>query len=336
MENMMQANEAETISQSLEELRQILDNLIEFSFAQEALISSTKEINVRDPKYVEIVNRQKKLIDDFEIINDSLMSLAKKTPQLNTPVTKEISKIHSNLSGSLNQLEERMISFAQTKQQLVMTSANNLALLLGEILDALQQQKANGMPGSQQCKKPGGSTPSMGQMRSMQESLKQQLEEMLKEMKDSKNKSGQGKAGMNMKLSKMMAQQEIFNKMMNDLIQKAGISPETVQKLNEINRMAEETKRDIINRNVTQNTMKRQNDILTRLLEAENAERQREVEEKRESKEAKDLKLSSPENLFKYIKTNESFKEEIELSNIKLYNFYKNKYKTYLLKLNQY
>ena len=72
---------------------------------------------------------------------------------------------------------------------------------------------------------------------------------------------------------------------------------------------------------------------MTRLLEAENAERERELDKKRESKEAFNKKISNPENLFDYKQLNSTFNENLRQSDLKLYNYYKNKYKQYLLKL---
>lgn len=351
MKNMMESNQAMMISQSIEELRQILENLVEFSFAQEELMDNIRNVYTRDPVYVEYINKQKKLGDDFKIINDSLTSLAKKTPQLEKTVTKEVSEIRKNLSKGLEHLEERHISTARSRQQFVMTSANNLALLLSEILEAMQQQKAGSMSGSQQCQKPGQGKPSFSQMKQQQQSLKKQLEQMLQQMKNQQGKQkgkgkgdknkqkGKGKSGMgqgtSQQLSKMLSQQEIFGKMIRDLKQKGNLNGETMKKLDEINKLIDENKRDIINRKVNAQTLMRQNQIETRLLEAEDAEREREFEQKRESKEAKENKKDNVENKFPFTKLEKSFKEELEFSNLKMHNFYKNKYKTYILKLNQ-
>ena len=60
-------------------------------------------------------------------------------------------------------------------QQYVMTSFNNLALLLDEALQQMQQQQAQKQPGSGNCEKPGGSgtllLPKAGDMKKMQQAL---------------------------------------------------------------------------------------------------------------------------------------------------------------------
>ena len=64
-----------------------------------------------------------------------------------------------------------------SKQQYVMTSVNNLALLFDEALQQMQQQQANSKPGSGKCNKPGGSGSPGGKPQSM-EQMKKQMEEL--------------------------------------------------------------------------------------------------------------------------------------------------------------
>ena len=63
----------------------------------------------------------------------------------------------------------------------------------------------------------------------------------------------------------------------------------------------EQTETDLVNRTITQQTLKRQQQIMSRLLEHEKAEMEREKEERRESHEAGDLySQPSPAELEKY------------------------------------
>ena len=57
----------------------------------------------------------------------------------------------------------------------------------------------------------------------------------------------------------------------------------------------EETEKDIVNKRISDMTLNRQQEILTRLLESEKAEREREKEERRESSEAKDITRTPPQ-----------------------------------------
>ena len=65
------------------------------------------------------------------------------------------------------------------------------------------------------------------------------------------------------------------------------------------------TEKDIVNRAITQETMKRQQDIITKLLESEKAEREREQDEQRKSNEAKNQNLSNPKQFLEYKRVKE-------------------------------
>lgn len=172
-------------------------------------------------------------------------------------------------------------------------------------------------------------------MKSQQESLKGQMEKMMEQLKKG-NKDGKfDPNATNKKLSQMLAQQEIFQQQMSDMMKNATFSPQAQKSLNEIKALTDKNATDLINKNITPETLKRQNLIVTRLLEAENAEFQRETDTKRESKEAKDETFSNPEQFFKYKGVNSKFNEMINTSSIKLYKYYKNIYKEYLIKLNE-
>ena len=64
---------------------------------------------------------------------------------------------------------------ANSRQQLSMTSINNLALLLDEAVQNMQMQMQQ-QQGKGECKKPGGGKPKAGNMKKMQEQLNKQME----------------------------------------------------------------------------------------------------------------------------------------------------------------
>ena len=168
-------------------------------------------------------------------------------------------------------------------------------------------------------------------MRDLQEGLKQQMQDMINQMKNGgKSPGGQQSED----LAKMLMQQELMQQMLNDLMN-SGISPESAKILNDINRMMEQNLSDIINGNITPTTINRQEQILTRLLQAENSEREREIDNKRKSNEAKEYKLSNPDKAFHEKEKEIRFNELLQMSNLKLNSFYNQKYKEYLKNLNQ-
>src|SRR5690606_2101247 len=92
-----------------------------------------------DPTYISSTQQQRKLKDDSKMIEDSLFALSKRVMQIQPTVNKEINLINSNMNKALADLGERRTSNALARQQLAMTSANNLALLLDQALQQMQQ-----------------------------------------------------------------------------------------------------------------------------------------------------------------------------------------------------
>ncbi|MCK5823170.1 MAG: hypothetical protein KAG95_04140 [Bacteroidales bacterium] len=330
MQDMMMQNMQQQNTVDIQQLRQILFNLLTFSFDQEDLVQQLKICKTNNPKYSLIVNSQNKLKENFVIINDSLYAISKRTMQLSSLIDKDVYKINSNLDKVIGELEERKKGKAQTSQQFIITSANNLTLFLSEALNSLKKMQKNGSKtGNKSCKKPGQGMPSLSQMRKGQQSLKSQLQSMIKQLKSGKGKPDQN--ALNKRLSKMLAQQEIFQQMINELSSNA--TREMKQTLQEINKGLQKNINDIINKNINPETLKRQNMIITRLLKAEKAEYEREIDKKRESQQIKTYKISNPKNLFEYKRENINFNEILQLKNLKLNSYYKKRYKNYLKEL---
>jgi len=336
MESMMNSNMMEQQQESMEDLRQVLENILTFSFDQESLIRQLDVIEQKDPKYSKVLGKQKDLSDDYSIIRDSLILLCKKTPELNSMVTKEMFTIEKELKESLDNLEDHQTGPAKTSQQYVMTSANNLALLLSEALKQMQDQMSMQMQGSKGCqKKQGKGMPSLSQMKGMQEGMKQQLQEMIDRLKKGQGQgSKQDKDAINKRLAQLLAQQEIFQQMLGELSRSQSLMPETQRLINEINNLIKQNENDLVNKNINPQTLQRQNTILTRLLEAETSERQREVDKKRESREVKNEIFRNPADIFQNKGLNSKYSELLNIPNLKMTDYYKKKYKDYLMKLN--
>jgi len=195
-------------AEDLDALRDLLENIIQLSFDQEGVMGELKGTDTGDPKYVDHAKFQRKLKDDAQIVKDSLLALSKRVIQIEPIVNREINLINNNMLQSIEQLADRKTKVANEKQQYVMTSLNNLALLLDEALKQMQEEMASGMPGSGNCEKPGGmgkGKPSLANMKKMQEALSKRIEEMNGQggMPMPGKKGGDGQGGMSQEVAKM-------------------------------------------------------------------------------------------------------------------------------------
>lgn len=94
----------------------------------------------------------------------------------------------------------------------------------------------------------------------------------------------------------------------------------------------EQTETDLVNKMITQETLMRQQEILTKLLEAESAELEREQEQRREAKEAKNEDYGNPELFFEYIRRKNNETELLRTVPANLNPFYRNKVDEYFKK----
>jgi hypothetical protein len=322
-------------------LRQILENLIRISFDQEDLMKTTKNINKNDPKYLKLIQDQNDLKEDLGSVEDSLYQLAKREIMIKPFILREISSINTNIGNSVKNLNEHKVPDAAVKQQFVMTSVNNLALMLSDVMKQMEENMKNpsGKPGSGSCNKPGGKGKkmSMKSMRGMQEQLNKQMQGLKKEMESGKSgqpKSGSaGQKGMSEKLAKMAAEQEAIRNEMGkyaDQMNEEGLKD--AGSMSDMMKKMEETQKELVNKKIVQETINRQQDILTKMLESEKAELKRGEEEKRQSTEAKNPQISNPFTNFKYNRTNTAATDILKTVQPSYNYYYKNKINSYFLK----
>ena len=219
-EEMQKEMEKEKMGEDINTLREILENLVKASFDQEEIMNHVSETKVTDPKYVDLIKDQKKLMEDVQMIEDSLTALSKRQIQIESFVNMEISKINDNMTKAMEFLNARTPSSGKIKQQAAMSSINTLALMLSETLSDMQQQMMSNKSGSGSCSKPGSNQkpgsgkPSFKSLKEMQEMLNKQLEG-LKNGKDPNGESGQ--KSMSEQLAKLAAQQEAIRKQLQEL-----------------------------------------------------------------------------------------------------------------------
>ncbi|MDR0364221.1 MAG: hypothetical protein LBH92_04300 [Bacteroidales bacterium] len=327
------------LGEDIENLRQILENLLRVSFTQEDLIENVKSVKTADPRYLEVVRNQHQLKDDFRVVEDSLKALAKRQMMIGSMVYGELKEINYQFGETFKYLEDRRVYDAGTNQQKLMTSVNNLTLMLDESLRNMQQQQSaceNGncsSPGNKPGQKPGEGNAKT--MRQLQEQLNRQLEDLQKRLQEGEKQGGQNPmlspGGMSEQLVRSAAQQQAIREMMEEYMKE--LQGEGYQIGNDLRNAAkemEQTEIDIINKKITQQTLQRQKDIVTRLLRSEKAELEREEDKRRESTEAKDQKYSNPEDFFFNKKNQQGIRESVKMAPAEFKPYYHKKTNDYL------
>ncbi len=319
LEGMQNTMQMEIDMQNLESLRQVLHGLIKLSYDQEWLMKAFVQIQQTDPKYVELSQLQLKIKDDSKALEDSLLALAKRDPFMGSIVTREVGELNDHVDKAVDNIRERRKGNAGSEMQLSMTSINNLALMLNDHFDMMMDMMANAMPSKGKGKAKGKE--SLGE-------LQKQLNEQIEELKNS------GKSGRQLseELAKMAAEQERIRRALQEMQEKlehqGGKAPG-----GDIPGKMEQTEMDLVNKRLTEQTIRRQKDILTRLLETEKSMREQNMDDERKGETAKEYQKQIPKAFEEYLRLKEKEVELLKTVPPKLYPYYKKEVSEYFKRI---
>ena len=129
-------------------------------------------------------------------------------------------------------------------------------------------------------------------------------------------------------LINLAKQQEEIRKQLLELRDEIGKNGEK-GKIDKILDNMKENERDIINNRITQETINRQKEILTRLLKAENSDREQEKDNKRESIEWRMNSNDVSQEYLNYKQKKTAQEELLKTTPLQLTPFYKKKVASY-------
>lgn len=153
MKSEMEGGESEQMEEDVAMLRQILDNLLAYSFSQEDVMKQFKGLKRGSPSFNKNLKIQQDLKQQFKHVDDSLFAMSLRNPKIAEDVTKEVGNVQYNVDKSLETLADANVSKGVSHQQFATSAANKLADMLAETLTNMQMSlsmsgkgKGKGMP----------------------------------------------------------------------------------------------------------------------------------------------------------------------------------------------
>ncbi|GAA4305926.1 DUF4175 family protein [Aestuariibaculum suncheonense] len=307
MQSSMQAGGGEQMQEDVDMLRQILDNLVLFSFDEEALMNQFKGIEEGHSKYASYLKMQNNLREHFEHVDDSLFALSLRQPKLSEQVNKEITEVYYNVDKALSYFAEGQIYQGISNQQFTVTAANNLANFLSSVLDNMEEQlnmsQSSSGQGEMQLPDIIMSQEQLNEM--MQEGMKKSEEGQPKDEEgegDQKDNQGEkegekgkdGKSGesgemnqdgegnneeLNGMLYEIYQRQQELRNALEDRLAKEGRNANS----DRLVRNMEQIEMDLLNKGFTNQTLQKMMNLKHQLLKMENATFQQGEDNKRES-----------------------------------------------------
>ena len=138
MQKAMLEMEGESIEENMDDMRKVLENLMTFSFKQEALMNKFDAISITHPDFGKDLKKQNNIRTYFEHIDDSLYVLSMRLPKISSKIQNDLSTAHYNLEQSLENFSEGRFDNGISNQRYVMTSVNNLSDYLSTMLNNMK------------------------------------------------------------------------------------------------------------------------------------------------------------------------------------------------------
>ena len=138
MSESMESGDMEQMEEDVKMLRQILDNLLAFSFSQEDLMGQFKGLKRGAPSFNKNLKIQQDLKQQFKHVDDSLFAMSLRNPKIAENVTKEIGNVHYNIDKAIDNLVEADLPKGLSHQQYTISASNKLADFLSDILNNMQ------------------------------------------------------------------------------------------------------------------------------------------------------------------------------------------------------
>lgn len=190
MQSMMQMGNANQMAEDVAMLRQILSNLIVFSFQQEDLMLDFQAMDSENPMFPNKLEYQQTLKENFEHVDDSLYALALRNPLISDEITEKLTDIDFNIDKSLELLAQNHLQTGISKQHYVMNGANSLANLLDNALQNMQMMMQAQSSGQGQGMPKPGEGEGKGQGFQLPDIIKEQ-EKLGEKMKEGSQKGKQ-------------------------------------------------------------------------------------------------------------------------------------------------
>ena len=301
MTQAMNSGEAQQMQEDAKLLRQILDNLLAFSFDQERLITTTNSAQTRSLQLNKVLKKQQDLKQQFKHVDDSLFAVSSRNPRISEIILKELGDVHYNLDKTLESLADNNISKGASHQQYVLTSANRLADFLSNVQSKMNMDMQGQGKGSPKPGKGQGAGMQLPDIIKKQEGLGEKMKEGMKPGQQPGNKPGEGKqkgkegsresggenqAGENGsegnagKVLEILKEQRQLREALQKALEKEGMTNQGLDALQQMR----DLEKQLINKGFKNETLQKMLQLKHELLKLEKAIQQQGEDTKRQSK----------------------------------------------------
>jgi hypothetical protein len=272
--------------QVMNAIKKSLNELLEISKEEEALKNQTKNYNQFSQQSRELAQKQANLQNDLMNVINQLYSLSQKSFAITPQIGKSIGSALAKMNQAISSLTERNTASAASQQTEAMSSLNQTAM---QLQNSLKQMSDQGNQGGMQ-----GMMQQLGNMASQQQGINQGM------MPFGGDGGSQLTPQQRAELSRLRGEQQAVKKSLEQLKDEAdrfGNKDKILGDLDKISKDMQEVIENMKNQNVNDNTIQKQERILSRLLDAQRSMRERDFEKQRKSNTGQEFTRQSPKDI---------------------------------------
>lgn len=250
-------------------------------------------------------------------IND-LMIMTKEGMQITPELGKELGNAYNKMDKAEGDLQKSDKEGAIGNQGKAKQSLDNAAKMLGDMLDQMKQQSQPGKKGQGRL---GQLMQQLAKIIGMQQALNGQMQKIGqnngKTGKDGKDGTEEMQEETKLQIERLKLQQEEIRKSLEQLNEefereKQKTGEKLLGDLKEVEKQMKESLKDLSDYKLDNRLLERQNRILSRMLDAQLAQREKDYEQKRESKPGENyIRTSPPEVIINGPNSINSLKEDL-------------------------
>jgi hypothetical protein len=268
--------------QILNAMRGAMRDLLDLSRREEALKNESESLEPNSRRFRDNEEAQMDVMRDLGMVADQLAALSQKTFGVTPEMGKSIGDALRNMNDAMRSLGQRNRAAASQQETDAMGSLNEAAQRVGDSMNALQQGGGQGMGMA---------------------GLMQRLERM------SSQQGGINSASRNLgamtpaqaaEMSRLAGEQGMVRKSLEQLAREAAAAGDLKKLMGDLQQAAREmteVQTDLTTGNFNPETVRKEDRILSRLLDAQRSTRERDYEKKRTSTAGHDIVRENPASI---------------------------------------
>jgi len=265
----------------MQALQRSSNDLLQLSKQQEQLMKQSGGMNSNSPQFNQNADRQQELMSGLQRVGEQLYQLSQKSFAVTPDIARAMGKAMNEMQAALNELEQRNGQAAGEKQ--------------GQAMQGLDQAVAGLRQSMQQG---SGMSMAMGFEQFMQRLMglsgqQQGINQQTQGLGEQGMEAMQRQAAM----ARLAAEQAAVKKSLEQLLQEFGQRSEVLGRLDQSAKDMEDVVKDLQQRRADRQTIQRQQQILSRLLDAQRSMRERDYSKEREAQTGKTYRALDPGNL---------------------------------------